>query len=72
MELYGMLSEQKALAGMLFGMNPKSVITYIANGAVNYGMGLFMKDGKVANKKYNNKAVLIYQLIQQQAKILSQ
>lgn len=58
MELYGMLSEQKALAGMLFGMNPKSVITYIANGAVNYGMGLFMKDGKVANKKYNNKAVL--------------
>lgn len=58
MELYGNVNDKKAMAGMLFGMNPKSVITYIANGAVNYGLGLFMKDGKVANTKYNNKAVL--------------
>lgn len=58
MELYGNVSDKKAIAGLLFGMNPKSVITYIANGVVNYGKGLFMLNGKVSNTKMNNKAVL--------------
>lgn len=58
MNLYGFMSDIKALAGMLFGMNPKSIITYSANENVDYGKALFMKDGKVANKKNNNKAVL--------------
>lgn len=51
MNLYGMVSDKKAFAGMLFGMNPKSVVTYIADGVVDYGMGLFAKDGKVKSEK---------------------
>lgn len=58
MNLYGFVSDVKALAGMLFGMNPKTVITYVANDAVDYGRGLFMKDGKVVDSKLNNKAVI--------------
>lgn len=49
MNLYGFLSDEKALAGMLYGMNPKSIITYSADGDVNYGLGLFAKDGQVTN-----------------------
>lgn len=58
MNLYGFLSDVKAIAGMLFGMNPKSIISYMANETVNYGKALFMKDGKVANTKVNNKATV--------------
>lgn len=58
MNLYGFMSDIKALAGMLFGMNPKSVITYSAVESVDYGKGLFMADGGVSNKKNDNKAEL--------------
>lgn len=58
MNLYGFMSDIKALAGMLFGMNPKSVITYSAVECVDYGKGLFMANGGVSNKKNDNKAEL--------------
>lgn len=49
MNLYGNQSDVKALAGMLYGMNPKSVITYPAGAEVAFGRGLFLKDGVVTN-----------------------
>ena len=49
MNLYGQISDEKAVAGLLYGMNPKSVITYVADGEVAYGKALFQKDGTVKN-----------------------
>lgn len=49
MNLYDNVSDTKALAGMLYGMNPKSVITYPAGAEVAFGKGLFLKDGVVSN-----------------------
>lgn len=51
MNLYGMLSDKKALAGMLFGMNPKSIITYPASTTVAFGKGVFLNNGAVSNTK---------------------
>lgn len=49
MNLYGYVSDEKALAGMLYGMNPKSVITYPAGAEVAFGKGIFLKNGVVTN-----------------------
>lgn len=51
MELYGFVSDTKAIPGLLYGVNPKSVITYSADGEVEFGLGLFAKDGQVKNEK---------------------
>lgn len=58
MNLYGKQGDVKAFAGSLYGMNPKSIISYPAKFDCDFGKGLFVMDGKVANEKFNNHAVL--------------
>lgn len=56
MNLYGKVSDIKALPGMLYGMNPKSIITYPAGAEIAFGKGLFMdSEGKVSNTKASGK-----------------
>jgi hypothetical protein len=60
MELYGMLSEQKALAGLLFGMNPKTIVSAPAKEEIDFGKGVFLNGDKTAllNGKHANKATV--------------
>lgn len=48
MELYGNQEEQVAFAGMLYGMNPKTVVTYPAKQDIKFGKGVIVNpDGTV-------------------------
>lgn len=60
MELYGMLSEQKALAGLLYGMNPKTIISVPAKEEIDFGKGVFLNGDKTAllNGKHANEATV--------------
>ena len=60
MELYGMLSEQKALAGLLYGMNPKTIVSVPAKEEIDFGKGVFLNGDKTAllNGKHANKATV--------------
>lgn len=60
MNLYGFLSDEKAMAGMLYGMNPKTIVSAPAGENINYGKGVFFNAEKTAlvGGKYNNKAVI--------------
>lgn len=60
MELYGMLSEQKALAGLLYGMNPKTIVSIPAKEEIDFGKGVFLNGNKTAllNSKHANKATV--------------
>ena len=60
MELYGMLSEQKALAGLLYGMNPKTIVSTPAKEEIDFGKGVFLNGDKTAllNGKHANKATV--------------
>src|SRR5574344_486786 len=60
MELYGMLSEQKALAGLLYGMNPKTIVSASAKEEIDFGKGVFLNGDKTAllNGKRANKATV--------------
>ena len=58
MELYGFLSDIKALAGMLYDANPKDIVSYPALEDIDFGKGIFLSENGVASKKYTDKAVL--------------
>jgi len=60
MNLYGLLSDEKAMAGMLFGMNPKTIVSIPAGENINFGKGVFLNGDKTAllGGKYNNKATV--------------
>ena len=60
MNLYGLLSDEKAMAGMLYGMNPKTIVSIPAGENINFGKGVFLNGDKTAvvAKKYNNGAVV--------------
>ena len=58
MELYGFLSDIKALAGMLYDANPKDIVSYPALEDIDFGRGIFLSANGVAQKKYTDKAVL--------------
>lgn len=60
MELYGNLDGEKALAGLLYGMNPKTIVTAIAKEIINYGKAVFFNGSKdsLLNGKHKNKAVI--------------
>lgn len=60
MDLYGNLSDEAAMAGMLYGMNPKTIVSIPASETINFGKAVFLnaeKDALVGGK-YNNKAVI--------------
>lgn len=60
MDLYGLLSEEKAMAGLLYGMNPKTIVSIIGKEVINFGKGVFLNGAKNAllNGKHNNKATI--------------
>lgn len=60
MNLYGFLDSEKALAGLLYGMNPKTIVSFAAKETINYGKGVFLNGAKnaVLNGKHNNKATV--------------
>lgn len=60
MNLYGNLDGEKALAGLLYGMNPKTIVSAVAKEVINFGKGVFLNGGRTAllNGKHNNKATV--------------
>lgn len=60
MNLYGLLSDEKAMVGMLFGMNPKTIVSIPAGENINFGKGVFLNGDKTAvlAGKYKNKATI--------------
>lgn len=60
MNLYGNLDGEKAMAGLLYGMNPKTIVSAIAKETINFGKAVFLNGAKTAllNGKHNNKATI--------------
>ena len=60
MNLYGNLDGEKALAGLLYGVNPKTIVSIIAKETINFGKAVFLNGAKTAllNGKHNNKATV--------------
>ena len=60
MNLYGNLDSEKALAGLLYGINPKTIVSIVAKEVVNFGKAVFLNGAKNAllNGKHNNKATI--------------
>lgn len=56
MNLYGLLSDEKAMAGMLYGLNPKTIVSHPAGENINYGKGVFLNsDGVLKASKTNDE-----------------
>lgn len=60
MNLYGNLADEKAIPGMLYGMNPKTIVSMPAKENINFGKAVFINGAKNAllNGKHNNKATI--------------
>lgn len=60
MNLYGNLLDEAATAGMLYGMNPKTIVSIPASETINFGKAVFLNAEKTAlvDGKYNNKAII--------------
>ena len=55
-----MLDAEKAMAGLLYGMNPKTIVSVTAKETINFGKGVFFNGARnaVLNGKRANKAVV--------------
>jgi len=60
MELYGNLDAEKAMAGMLYGVNPNTIVSILGKETINFGKGVFLNGERkaVLNGKHNNKATV--------------
>ncbi|MBR3197076.1 MAG: hypothetical protein IKF66_01095 [Methanobrevibacter sp.] len=60
MNLYGNLDAEKAMAGMLYGANPKTIVSVVGKEKINFGKGVFLNGARnaVLNGKHNNKATV--------------
>lgn len=60
MNLYGNLENEVAIPGMLYGMNPKTIVSIPAGETINFGKAVFLNGEKnaVMGGKYNNKSVI--------------
>lgn len=60
MNLYGNLAEEKAMAGLLYDMNPKTIVSVPAKENIAFGKGVFFNGEKTAllNGKHLNEAVI--------------
>ena len=60
MELYGNLDAEKAMAGMLYGVNPNTIVSILGKETINFGKGVFLNGARTAvlNGKHNNKATV--------------
>ena len=60
MNLYGNLDAEKAMAGMLYGVNPNTIVTFKGKEVINFGKAVFLNGAKnaVLNGKHKNKATI--------------
>lgn len=60
MNLYGFLDSEVAIPGMLYGMNPKTIVSVPAAETINFGKAVFLNGAKnsVLSGKWNNKATV--------------
>jgi hypothetical protein len=60
MNLYGNLDAEKAMAGLLYGANPNTIVSVAAKEIINFGKGVFFNGSRnaVLNGKHNNKVVV--------------
>lgn len=60
MNLYGLLDSEKAMAGLLYGVNPNTIVSIPAKEVINFGKAVFLNGAKNAllNGKHNNKATI--------------
>ena len=60
MNLYGFLDSEVAIPGMLYGMNPKTIVSVPAGETINFGKAVFMNGARtsVLGGKWNNKATV--------------
>lgn len=60
MNLYGNLDAEKAMAGMLYGVNPNTIVSILGKETINFGKGVFLNGDRkaVLNGKHNNKATV--------------
>lgn len=60
MNLYGNLEDEKAMAGLLYGINPKTIVSVPASENIKFGKGVFYNGDRTAllGGKYNNKVVI--------------
>lgn len=60
MNLYGFLDSEVAIPGMLYGMNPKTIVSVPAGETINFGKAVFLNGDRsvVLNGKHNNKATI--------------
>ena len=49
MNFNGNVSDQKAIAGFLYGMNPKTIVTKIANDTIGFGRAVYRGDGETCS-----------------------
>ena len=60
MNLYGFLDSEVAIPGMLYGMNPKTIVSIPAGETINFGKAVFLNGDRtvVLNGKHNNEATV--------------
>ena len=60
MNLYGNLKDEVAISGMLYGMNPKTIVSIPAGEKINFGKAVFLNGDKnaVMAGKYQNHATI--------------
>lgn len=60
MNLYGFLDSEVAIAGMLYGMNPKTIVSVPAGEKINFGKAVFLNAERnaVVEEKYNDVVVV--------------
>lgn len=60
MNLYGFLDSEVAISGMLYGMNPKTIVSVPAGETINFGKAVFLNGDRsvVLGGKWNNKATI--------------
>ena len=60
MNLYGNLNDEVAISGMLYGVNPKTIVSIPAGETINFGKAVFLNGERtvVLNGKHNNKATV--------------
>lgn len=60
MNLYGNLKDEVAISGMLYGMNPKTIVSIPAGEKINFGKAVFLNGDKnaVMAGKYQNQATI--------------
>lgn len=73
MNLYGNLDAEKAMAGMLYGANPKTIVSVVGKETINFGKGVFLNGARnaVLNGQHANEATINLSAYTTEAKSLT-